>query len=204
MLHQRMPVHSTAWQPCGVCAMTVHCLCLPAAVAPRYEHSLGCAHLAERCLLHLAAGGTEDVRQVDVELTALAGQSHTCTPALPGAVCMPNTLSACTWLQGCADAASSSCTQCTLSSTTHSMLEASTPHVPALPSVHQKKPSSAEAIKALANPGCIHGVANKDTPLFLCTQGCAMTWATDPSATPLTPSFTPYWAPNTTGEQQPR
>jgi HD superfamily phosphohydrolase len=47
----------------------------PAAVHTRHEHSLGVAHLARLCLVHLAAAGAEDdVRQADVELTALAGE----------------------------------------------------------------------------------------------------------------------------------
>jgi HD superfamily phosphohydrolase len=45
----------------------------PSAVHTRHEHSLGTAHLAGRCMLQLA-DSEQDIRAVDVELTALAGK----------------------------------------------------------------------------------------------------------------------------------
>lgn len=47
----------------------------PSAVHTRHEHSLGTAHLAGRCMLQLA-DAEQDLRAVDVELTALAGESR--------------------------------------------------------------------------------------------------------------------------------
>lgn len=59
----------------------------PAAVHTRHEHSLGVAHLAQRCLEGLAAAGAEDVRQLDVELTALAGEMQSVLHGCESATC---------------------------------------------------------------------------------------------------------------------
>lgn len=53
----------------------------PSAVHTRHEHSLGTAHLAGRCMLQLA-DAEQDLRAVDVELTALAGEGRLLFSAL--------------------------------------------------------------------------------------------------------------------------